>query len=86
MTWPGKEATLLPECIDALTVSLESVQSRAAWRDASLKAGLDHSRSYQVRFWHRAGSGGHQSPTVLTGSAEGIVKPAFALGGETAGN
>uniref|UniRef100_E9QP46 Nesprin-2 n=1 Tax=Mus musculus TaxID=10090 RepID=E9QP46_MOUSE len=47
VTWPGKEATLLPECIDALTVSLESVQSRAAWRDASLKAGLEHSRSYQ---------------------------------------
>ncbi|XP_029396520.1 nesprin-2 isoform X4 [Mus pahari] len=47
VTWPGKEATLLSECIDALKVSLESAQSRAAWRGASLKAGLDHSCSYQ---------------------------------------
>lgn len=42
---------LLPECFDALKVSLESTQSKAAWRSSSLKAGLDHSLSYQVRLW-----------------------------------
>nr|XP_021491241.1 nesprin-2-like [Meriones unguiculatus] len=47
VTWPGKDATLLPECLNALEVSLESAQARAAWRSSSLKAGLDHSRSYQ---------------------------------------
>ncbi|XP_051003413.1 nesprin-2 [Acomys russatus] len=47
VTWPGKEATLLPECFDALMVSLERAQAKAAWRSSSLKAGLDHSRSYQ---------------------------------------
>ncbi|XP_076778100.1 nesprin-2 isoform X4 [Arvicanthis niloticus] len=47
VTWPGKDATLLPECMDALKVSLERSQSNAAWRSSSLKAGLDHSRSYQ---------------------------------------
>ncbi|GAB1297538.1 Nesprin-2 [Apodemus speciosus] len=47
VTWPGKDATLLPECIDALQVSLEHAQSKAAWRSSSLKAGLDHSHSYQ---------------------------------------
>ncbi|XP_063118254.1 nesprin-2 isoform X7 [Rattus norvegicus] len=47
VTWPGKGAMLLPECFDALKVSLESTQSKAAWRSSSLKAGLDHSLSYQ---------------------------------------
>lgn len=48
VTWPGKDATLLPECFNALEVGLESAQARAAWRSSSLKAGLDHSHSYQV--------------------------------------
>ncbi|XP_031211612.1 nesprin-2 isoform X2 [Mastomys coucha] len=47
VTWPGKDATLLPECIDALKASLERAQSRAAWKGSSLKAGLDHNHSYQ---------------------------------------
>ncbi|XP_007638273.2 nesprin-2 isoform X3 [Cricetulus griseus] len=47
VTWPGKNTTLLPECFNALKVSLERTQAKAAWRSSSLKAGLDHSRSYQ---------------------------------------
>lgn len=48
VTWYGKDTTLLPECFDALKVSLECAQEKAAWRSSSLKAGLDRSCSYQV--------------------------------------
>lgn len=48
VTWHGRDTTLLPECFDALNVSLERAQEKAAWRSSSLKAGLDHSCSYQV--------------------------------------
>lgn len=48
VTWHGRDTALLPECFDALNVSLERAQEKAAWRSASLKAGLDHSCSYQV--------------------------------------
>ncbi|XP_040598842.1 nesprin-2 isoform X2 [Mesocricetus auratus] len=47
VTWPGKNTTLLSGCFRALKVSLERTQAKAAWRSSSLKAGLDHSRSYQ---------------------------------------
>ncbi|KAL1790760.1 nesprin-2 isoform X2 [Sigmodon hispidus] len=47
VTWPGENTKLLPECLDALEVSLEHTQAKAAWKSSSLKAGLDHSRSYQ---------------------------------------
>ncbi|XP_075804010.1 nesprin-2 isoform X6 [Microtus pennsylvanicus] len=47
VTWHGRDTTLLPECFDALKVSLEHAQEKAAWRSSSLKAGLDHSCSYQ---------------------------------------
>ncbi|XP_026635286.1 nesprin-2 isoform X2 [Microtus ochrogaster] len=47
VTWHGRDTTLLPECFDALKVSLERAQEKAARRSSSLKAGLDHSCSYQ---------------------------------------
>ncbi|XP_037066520.1 nesprin-2 isoform X2 [Peromyscus leucopus] len=47
VTRPDENTTLLPECFDALKVSLERAQAQAAWRSSSLKAGLDHTRSYQ---------------------------------------
>ncbi|XP_059135375.1 nesprin-2 isoform X3 [Peromyscus eremicus] len=47
VTQPEENTTLLPECFDALKVSLERTQAKAAWRSSSLKAGLDHTRSYQ---------------------------------------
>ncbi|XP_050009678.1 nesprin-2 isoform X8 [Alexandromys fortis] len=47
VTWHDRDTTLLPECFDALKASLERAQEKAAWRSSSLKAGLDHSYSYQ---------------------------------------
>ncbi|XP_017658049.1 nesprin-2 isoform X3 [Nannospalax galili] len=47
VTWLDKSPTLLPECFQALQVSLEHSQAKAAWKSSSLRAGLDHSRSYQ---------------------------------------
>ncbi|XP_051051966.1 nesprin-2 [Phodopus roborovskii] len=47
VTWPGKNTTMLPECFDALKVSLEHAQAKTARKSSCLKAGLDHSRSYQ---------------------------------------
>lgn len=48
VTWHDRDTMLLPECFDALKASLEHAQEKAAWRSSSLKAGLDHSCSYQV--------------------------------------
>ncbi|KAM7157907.1 nesprin-2 [Molossus nigricans] len=47
MTWPGRNASLFPECLDNLQVYLEHTQATAASRSKSLKAGLDYNRSYQ---------------------------------------
>ncbi|XP_038193388.1 nesprin-2 isoform X4 [Arvicola amphibius] len=47
VAWHGRDTTRLPDCFDALKVSLERAQEKAAWRSSSLKAGLDHSSSYQ---------------------------------------
>lgn len=51
MTQPGKNASQFLDCFDNLQVYLEHTQARAASRSKALKAGLDYTRSYQVRVW-----------------------------------
>nr|XP_051682366.1 nesprin-2 isoform X7 [Oryctolagus cuniculus] len=47
VTWPGRNTSLLLECLEQLQACLEHARATAVSRGKSLKAGLDYKRSYQ---------------------------------------